>query len=63
VSYPLKRAMQWEKTPGGIVLTCTACSWWAPLLEADISSAIQHFDAHVCVDHPPLKEIEKPSAK
>ena len=56
----MKRIMQWEKTPGGVVLTCAVCSWWAPLLESDFSAAIKGFEGHVCADHQPLKEMKDP---
>lgn len=59
----MKRVMLWKRTPGGKVLTCTHCSWWAPLMEPDVNAVIKNFDAHVCADHPPLKETEKPSPK
>ena len=36
-----------------------ACSWWAPVMGEDTSEAEKAFDAHVCADHPPLKEMEK----
>jgi hypothetical protein len=26
-----------------------------------INAAAKEFDAHICADHPPLKNIEKPS--
>jgi hypothetical protein len=59
----MKRMMLRKRTPSGTILTCTACSWWAPLMESDISAAIKTFDDHVCDDHPPLKQIEKPSPR
>jgi hypothetical protein len=31
------------------------------MMGTDISSADKEFDAHVCADHPPLKNIEKSS--
>ena len=52
----MKRAMEWKKTPGGRVVTCTACSWWIPVIGDDIEAPSKEFDAHVCADHPPLKD-------
>jgi hypothetical protein len=40
---------------------CTVCSWWAPVMSEDLDAITKEFDAHVCADHPPLKNIEKPS--
>ena len=58
----MKRAKAWKMTPCGKAVTCTACSWWAPMMGEDISSVDKEFDTHVCADHPPLRNIEKPSA-
>ena len=58
----MKRAMEWKKAPGGKVVSCTGCSWWAPVISEDIDAISKEFGAHVCADHPPLKDIEKPSS-
>jgi hypothetical protein len=57
----MKRAMVWKMMLSGRVVVCTACSWRAPMMGEDISSAEKEFDAHICADHPPLKNIGKPS--
>jgi len=56
----MKRLMLRKTTPNGRVISCTACSWWAPVTEDDVAAS-KEFDAHVCIDHPPLKGIEKPA--
>jgi hypothetical protein len=53
--------MVWKTMLSGRVVVCTACSWRAPMMGEDTSSADKEFDAHVCADHPPLKNIGKPS--
>jgi len=35
----MKRAKAWIMRPSGKVVTCAACSWWAAIVEEDISSA------------------------
>jgi hypothetical protein len=57
----MKRAKACIMTPNRKVVTCIACSWWAPIMRKDISSVDKEFDAHVCADHPPLKNTEKSS--
>jgi len=57
----MKRVMVWKKTVSGKVVSCTVCSWWAPVMSEDIEAVSKEFEAHVCADHPPLKNIEKPS--
>jgi hypothetical protein len=59
----MKRVMEWKKTIGGRVVYCTACSWWAPVLSEDLEAITKEFDAHICADHPPLKDIEKSSTQ
>jgi hypothetical protein len=56
-----RRSMGTKMTPGGKAVTCTVCSWWAPILGQDITAAAKEFDAHVCSEHRPLKNIDKPS--
>jgi hypothetical protein len=53
--------MEWKKTLSGRVVYCTVCSWWVPVMSEDLEAITKEFDAHVCADHPPLKDIEKPS--
>lgn len=57
----VRRSMGTKTTPSGKAVTCTVCSWWAPLIGRDISVAAEEFDAHICAAHPPVKGIEKPS--
>lgn len=57
----MKRVMVWKMMLSGRVVTCTACSWRVPVIGNDIDAADKEFDEHVCADHPPLKNIEKPS--
>jgi len=56
----MKRVMEWKKTVGGKVVSCTVCSWWAPVMSDDLDAITKEFNAHVCADHPPLKSSEKP---
>jgi hypothetical protein len=56
----MEREMVLNKTLSGKVVSCTVCSWWAPVMSDDIDAISKEFDAHVCADHPPLKDIEKP---
>jgi hypothetical protein len=56
-----RRSMATNVTPGGKVVTCAACCWWAPVIGQDISGAAKEFDAHICTEHPSVKDIEKPS--
>jgi hypothetical protein len=53
----IRRVMEWKVTTSGIAATCTACSWWTPVLQG-ISGAKKEFDAHVCLGHP---QVKKPS--
>jgi len=46
----IRRVMEWNVTTSGIAATCTACSWWTPVLQG-MTGAKKEFDAHVCVDH------------
>lgn len=56
----MKRGMEWKKTPSGRVVSCTVCSWWIPVMSEDIEAPGKEFEAHVCAEHPPLKEMQKP---
>ena len=56
----IRRSMETKITPNGKAVTCTACSWWAPMMGQDVSAASKEFDTHVCSEHRPLKGIEKP---
>jgi hypothetical protein len=47
--------MEWKVTTSGIAATCTACSWWTPVLQG-MTGAKKEFDAHVCVDHAQPKK-------
>ena len=58
----MKRVLVWNKTLGGRTISCTVCSWWAPVMTDDLDAISKEFDAHVCDDHPPLKNIEKKSS-
>jgi hypothetical protein len=55
-------AVLFAKRLSGRVVVCTACSWRAPMMGEDISSAEKEFDAHICADHPPLKNIPRRSS-
>jgi len=57
----VRRSMGTKTTPSGKAVTCTVCSWWAPMIGRDIRAAAEEFDAHICTAHPPVKGIEKPS--
>jgi len=57
----MKRVMEWKKTLSGRVVYCNVCSWWAPVISADLEAITKEFDAHVWADHAPLKDLEKPS--
>lgn len=57
----VRRSMGTKTTPSGKAVTCTVCSWWAPMIGRDISAAAEEFDAHICAVLPPVKGIEKPS--
>jgi hypothetical protein len=57
----VRRSMGTKTTPSGKAVTCTVCSWWAPMIGRDIRAAGEEFDAHICAAHPPVKGIEKPS--
>jgi hypothetical protein len=57
----VRRSMGTKATPSGKAVTCTVCSWWAPMIGRDIRAAAEEFDAHICTAHPPVKVIEKPS--
>jgi hypothetical protein len=48
----VNRMKSWEMTPNGNLITCTACSWSAPMKGQDIGSADQEFESHACADHP-----------
>jgi hypothetical protein len=52
--------MVWKTSPSRSVVTCRACSWWAPVIEEDANWVVKEFDAHVCADHPPLGDTEEP---
>jgi hypothetical protein len=58
----MKRVMIWTKTLSGKVVSCTVCSWWAPVVSEDVDAISKGFDAHICADHPPVKEVEKSSS-
>ncbi len=55
-----RRSMGTRITPSGKAVTCTVCSWWAPIMGRDISAAAKEFEAHVCSENRPLKSMEKP---
>jgi hypothetical protein len=57
----MKREMVLNKTVSGKVVSCSVCSWWVPVMSEDIEAISKEFEAHVCADHPPSKDIEKPS--
>ena len=57
----VRRSMGTKTTPSGKAVTCTVCSWWAPMIGRDIGAPAEEFDAHICTAHPPVKGIEKPS--
>jgi len=57
----MKRLLEWKTTPSGKVVTCTLCSWWIPLIGDNMSAAAEEFDGHVCSEHPPVREMGKPS--
>jgi hypothetical protein len=45
------------RTPNGKVVTCSDCSWWAPMMVDDKRVATKEFEAHDCAQHPPVKNI------
>lgn len=47
------RIKAWEL--GRKIITCTACSWSAPMIGEDISSRDEEFNNHVCAEYPSLK--------
>jgi len=57
----MKRVMVWKKSVSGKVVTCTVCAWWAPVISEDLDAISKEFEAHVCADHLPLMDTEKPS--
>jgi hypothetical protein len=47
-----------KTTPSGKAVTCTACSSWTPVIGDDITAAAEAFDAHICPEHSPVRDIE-----
>jgi hypothetical protein len=47
--------MVWTKTQSGSVVTCSDCSWWAPVHGKDLDWIGEEFEFHACIDYPPLR--------
>ena len=47
--------MVWTKTESGSVVTCSGCSWWAPVHGKGMDWVGEEFEFHGCTDYPPLR--------
>lgn len=51
----MERTMVWNKAQSGRMVTCSDCSWWAPVHGENTGWVGPEFEFHTCHDYPPLK--------